>query len=188
MRFCACRSNQLPHCFVHRRTSENRLFAKAIFNPAGFGRPLSRRHGPASGVRSANRGADQTASTTEQDRRNDASMRVLVSFGPEGSADSEADECSDQGMAPVASLPRHSSISPPAGISHLGWNRGNGPMLGKVGECLAIARTCNVFVLNVCTTCNQHVLRSLPFVCSLPLSGLRRSARQHTVHQEKRGE
>jgi hypothetical protein len=68
-------------------------------------------------MRSSNGGVDQSANTTEQDRRNHARMWVLVSFGSDGGADAKAEEGSDQSMAPVASLPPYSSIAPPAGIS-----------------------------------------------------------------------
>jgi hypothetical protein len=73
-------------------------------------------------MRSSNGGADQSASTSEQDRRNHARMWVLVSFGTDGGADAKADEGSDQSMAPVASGPPHSSIAPLAGISDVGRN------------------------------------------------------------------
>jgi len=73
-------------------------------------------------MRSSNSGADHSASATEQDRRNHARMWVLVSFGSDSGADAKADEGSDQSMAHVASLPPHSSIAPPAGISHVGRN------------------------------------------------------------------
>ena len=79
--------------------------------------------GLGSGMRSTNGGADQSASATEQDRRKDARMWVLVSFGPQGSAEAKADESSDQSMAPVAWLPPRSSIARPTRISDLGRNQ-----------------------------------------------------------------
>jgi hypothetical protein len=92
-------------------------------------------------------------------------MWVLVSFGSDGGADAKAEECSDQSVAAVASLPPHSSISQPAGISDVGRNERCGSTLGKLCKCLGIFRaTCDVFVLGICTARNQDLLRSQTIV------------------------
>ncbi|MGA7930805.1 MAG: hypothetical protein WCA20_33030 [Candidatus Sulfotelmatobacter sp.] len=104
-------------------------------------------------MRGTNGGADQSASTTEQDRCDDARMWVLVSLGPDSGAEAKADEGSDQHMAPVACVPPHSPIAftviaPTARISDLGRNQGDRTTLGKL--CLAIAGAeCDVFRLGV---------------------------------------
>ncbi|MGA8440950.1 MAG: hypothetical protein WB762_06235 [Candidatus Sulfotelmatobacter sp.] len=64
-------------------------------------------------MRSAKGGANESASTTNQDRRNHARMWILVSFGSHGSAKAKADDGSDQSMAPVPWLPPHSAMAPP---------------------------------------------------------------------------
>jgi hypothetical protein len=81
-------------------------------------------------MRSANGGTDQSASTPEKDRRNDARARmlVLVPFGADGSAEAKADEGPYQSMAAIASPPG-SSITPPAGIPDLGQNYRDGRTL-----------------------------------------------------------
>ena len=58
-------------------------------------------------MRSTKGGANESASTTEQDRRNHARMWILVSFGSHGSAKAKADDGSDQSMAPVPWFRRH---------------------------------------------------------------------------------
>jgi hypothetical protein len=83
-------------------------------------------------MRSANGGTDQSTSTPEQDRRNDARVRVLIAFGSDGSAEAKADEGSYQCMAPVAWLPPRSFITPPAGIPDPGRNPRGGSTLGEL--------------------------------------------------------
>jgi hypothetical protein len=85
-------------------------------------------------MRSTDGGTDQSASTAEQDRCNDAraSVLILIAFDADGSADGKADEGSDQSMAPIASLAPGCFIFPAAGIWHLGRDYEDRPMLGKV--------------------------------------------------------
>jgi hypothetical protein len=46
-------------------------------------------------MRGANGGANQSASAAEQNRRQDARMWVLISFGPDSSTEAKADKGSD---------------------------------------------------------------------------------------------
>ena len=133
-----------------------------------------------SGMRSPHGGADQSASATEQDGRNDACMWIPVSFGSESSADAKADEGTDQNMAPVGSLPPH-SIAPPAWISDLGRSRRDRSALGTFWKCLAITpASCKIFVQGVRAARNENFFGSQAIVCSLLLSGLRQSIGQKT--------
>jgi len=80
-------------------------------------------------MRSANGGTDHGASTTEQNRDDDARMGVLVSLGADGSAQAKADEGSDQNVTAVGGLPPGSPIAPSAWISDMGWTRRHGSAL-----------------------------------------------------------
>ena len=88
--------------------------------------------------RTAYRGPDHSANTADYERRRDARRRMLVAvtFGPKGSSDAEADEGSDQGMAPISRLPRSSG----AGGARI-WDRwrngSDGSSMGKLGRCQA---------------------------------------------------
>jgi len=83
-------------------------------------------------MRSANGGPHQCPSTTEQNGCNDTRMWVLVPFGADSNAQAKADEGSNQSVAPVAGLPPHSPIAPPAWISYLERNRRDGSALGEL--------------------------------------------------------
>jgi hypothetical protein len=145
-----------------------------------------------SGMTSANRSADQSAGTPEQDWRSNARVWILVSFSPKGRPDAKADDSPDQGMAPVASLPPHVSVAPPARILDPGWRGRNRSTVGKLWRCLVILRgSCDVFVLGVHTPGNKGPFRNQTVVGSLLLFGLcqslRRGREEHSLDQEKGG-
>jgi hypothetical protein len=90
-------------------------------------------------------------------------------------------------MAPVASLPPHSSIAPRTRISDLGRNQRDGSALCKLWG-LAFARaTCDVFVLGVWTARNKDLIRTQIVVGSVPVSGLRQNTGRRTLYQQQGG-
>jgi hypothetical protein len=80
-------------------------------------------------MRCSNTSPDQSAKSTEQDRRTNLRMRIFVRFRPDGSSDSKPDEGSDQSMSSVPSLSPHSCVAG-AGISHV--RRDKRSTLGKL--------------------------------------------------------
>ena len=140
-------------------------------------------------MRSANASTNESATTTEQDRRKDTRVRVLVCFRPESSADAKTDKSSDQCMASVAWLPPHSSVAPPPRIPHLGRKQREWTALGKFRKWLvAAAAACKVGVLRVWNARSKDLFCRWAVVCSLCLSGLCPGARQCSQCQQKRDE